>query len=639
MTTIPPSIPIPVAAITGGTDLTALLTQLPPDLASVGRGAAISGTVIAVDSQGQVLLQTNAGVVGFQSLVSVSVGQQVTLQVQSTAGGQVQAMIVAAEAKAMNEIGSAGGPAQAPDAAPAEVATPAATVAPSVASGSVIVATVIASASAGQSTASSVPASTGAGATATAAASPPGAATAATPAGAASLPVPSSGAGTPAAAPALAAAPTPSSPANASPAPVAGAPSSATGPAAAPTPAAATPLSAPAQGAAPATAPVAGASLAPANLPAPATPSAAAPTSPPPAAAAALPPRAVSVAIASYAASASAGTPAAASPPPASNTAAPLPAPPPGTLVPLRFVGPLPSLAAAAASASNGQVVATVVARTQAGQMIVDTAIGRLAFTAPAADTASVGSQIAFEIAAPALRPGMAALAAAAPLATGRGLAGLATEWPALKDAISALTVADPALARQVLETSLPQLGSPRFVEQVLSFLATSPNDVKTLLGQAALDTLLQAGHGDVVGHLQADLGEMSRLNSAATDWRVFYLPLLDPTQIRQLRVFTRRRKAGTDWRRDSGRFVVDVEFESLGPLQLDGLVQTPRLDLILRSHTELPGALRSGISEVFARTCETAGLSGKIFFQALPSFPVSPFDEMSKSPMPGVSV
>jgi hypothetical protein len=346
----------------------------------------------------------------------------------------------------------------------------------------------------------------------------------------------------------------------------------------------------------------------------------------------------VSIAIASYAASASAGTTTAASAAPATNTAAPLPAPPPGTLVPLRFVGPLPSLAAAAASASSGQVVATVVARTPGGQMIVDTAIGRLAFTAPAADTASVGTQIAFEIAAPAQRPATAALGSPA-LAAGRGVAGLAADWPALKAAVSTLTAIDPALARQVLETALPQLGSPRFVEQLLSFLTTSDDDVKTLLGQAAVDALQQAGHADAVGRLQADLHDISRLNSSPTDWRVFYVPLLDSTEARQLRVFTRRRKAGSDWRRDSGRFVVDVEFESLGPLQLDGLVQKPRLDLILRSHAELPGALRSGITEVFTRTCEGAGLTGKIFFQAVPSFPVSPFDEMTRSSLPGVSV
>jgi hypothetical protein len=301
-------------------------------------------------------------------------------------------------------------------------------------------------------------------------------------------------------------------------------------------------------------------------------------------------------------------------------------------------VGALPSLAAAASGASSGQVVATVVARTPAGQMIVDTAIGRLAFAAPATDAAPVGSQIAFEIAAPALRPAPAA-PGSAPLAAGRGLAGLTAEWPAFKEAVSVLSAIDPALARQVVETVIPQLGNPRFVAQVLAFLATSVDDVKALLGQAAVDALLQAGHSDVLARLQGDINDMSRLNAQATDWRVFYLPLLDPTQIRQLRVYTRRRKAGSDTQRDSGRFVVEFEFESLGPLQLDGLVQKPRLDLILRSHGELPDALRSGISEVFTRTCEAAGLSGKIFFQPQPSFPVSPFDEMSRSPVPGVSV
>ncbi len=366
---------------------------------------------------------------------------------------------------------------------------------------------------------------------------------------------------------------------------------------------------------------------------------AATPAAPPAASAAAdaALPRALSAAIASYAASATAGTPTAASAPPASVTAAALPAPPPGTRIPLRFVGALPSLAAAASGAASGQVVATVVARTPAGQMIVDTAIGRLAFAAPATDAAPVGSQIAFEIAAPALRPATAL--ANAPLSPGRGLAGLTTEWPALKDAVSALNAIDPALARQVVETIIPQLGNPRFVAQVLAFLATSVDDVKALLGQAAVDALLQTGHSDVLTRLQGDINGMSRLNASATDWRVFYLPLLDPTQIRQSRVYTRRRKAGTGGQRDSGRFVVEFEFESLGPLQIDGLVQKPRLDLILRSHGELPGTLRSGISEVFTRTCEAAGLSGKIFFQAQSSFPVSPFDEMSRSPLPGVSV
>ena len=639
MTTIPPSIPIPVAALAGSADLTALLTQLPPDLQSVGRGTMISGTVVAVDSQGQVLLQTGAGIVGFQGLVSVSVGQQVTLQVQSTAGGQVQALILAAEAKAMDEIAAAGGTAQAPDAAPAETPAPAATVAPSVTSGSVIVATVIARAPGGQSTAPPVPSSS----TGTDAAAGAVTALQGTPA----APAPAAGAASSPASPAAAttsAPPTPSPPTPASPPTALGAAPSAGGSAAS-APALATATSTPAQSVAPSAPPMTATATSAqpvassAATPPPASPAPApapAPASATPAADAA-PPRAVSTAIASYAASATAGTATTASTPPASASAAPLPAPPPGTLVPLRFVGALPTLAAAAAGASSGHVVATVVARTAAGQMIVDTAIGRLAFAAPA-DAAPVGSQIAFEIAAPALRP-LAAAAGTAPLTPGRGLAGLTAEWPALKDAVSTLATIDPALAQQVVETVIPQLGNPRFVAQVLAFLATSVDDVKALLGQAAMDALLQTGHGDVLGRLQADINEMSRLNASATDWQVYYLPLLDPTQIRQLRVYTRRRKAGADRQRDSGRFVVEFEFESLGPLQLDGLVQKPRLDLILRSHGELPGALRSGISEVFARTCEAAGLSGKLFFQAQPSFPVSPFEEMSRSPISGVSV
>jgi hypothetical protein len=114
---------------------------------------------------------------------------------------------------------------------------------------------------------------------------------------------------------------------------------------------------------------------------------------------------------------------------------------------------------------------------------------------------------------------------------------------------------------------------------------------------------------------------------------------MLDTTIVRQLRVFTRRRNPAGGAASSSGRFIVEVEFESVGPLQLDGLVNKPRLDLILRSHVDLPPPLQAGIAGVFGQTCDGAGLVGKIFFQTLPTFPVSPLDELAQSAPSGMSV
>lgn len=354
--------------------------------------------------------------------------------------------------------------------------------------------------------------------------------------------------------------------------------------------------------------------------------------------------RPLASAIASYTVSSAAGGSGLQTTAPSSGSAGSaslLPTPPAGTQVPLRLVGAVTSLATAAASASTGQVVATVVGHTPGGQTIVDTAIGRLAFTAPPMGDIAAGQQIAFEIAAPAVRPGADAVVAGNPaLAAGRGLAALGAAWPSLGSALSTLVKIDPALAERVIQTATARLNSPRFLGQVLSFIGSPAEDVRQLLGQAAVDNLQRTGHGDVLSQLDADLRAMSRLNASATDWQVFYIPLFDSTEARQLRVFTRRHKTGDKHGRDSGgRFIVDIDFEELGPLQLDGLVQKPRLDLILRSQDELPAPLQSGIVEVFGRTCKAAGLQGNILFQATPTFPVSPLDEMTRTSPASLSV
>lgn len=663
MTTIPPpSALAPAVPTTGGSTVTAVLTQLPPSLQSAGPGTIVTGTVVSVDSQGQVVLQTNAGLVSVQSAASVAVGERVSLQIQAMGGGQAQAIVLGVEAAATAELAAAAAAVADPSAAGQAAAAPAATIAPSVATGSVVIATVI-----GPGTAA--PSPTPAVATpAPGSPTPPQQTPASNGSKAPSSPAPA------AAQPALPAT-TPASPQSAPGPAGATAPQPAETPPAAPRATVTAPASLPASSAdapppAPGAngppAPGAAQSQAPASVPAatepdnitPAAPDAptasppaaaptaadtAAPSSPGlPAAAADPSARPMAMAAARYAASlppTGADDAPNMSAPPAS-TSTPLPMPPAGTQIPLRFVGALPTLAAAAASASSGQLVATVVAVTPAGQVVVDTAIGRLALNASLLIENPTGSQIAFEVAAPAMRPGTAASAGTFAAATSRGLAGLTTDWPALKTVLTTLADIDPRLAQQIVETALPQPDNPRFLSQVLALINAPPDDVKMLLGQLAAETLQQAGRSDVMAGLNADLRQMARLNAAPSDWRVFYVPLFDSTEARQLRVFTRRRRSGSDPRRDTGgRFVVEVEFEELGPLQLDGLVQKPRLDLILRTHAELPAVLQTGISNVFSQTCDAAGLQGKIFFQAIPAFPVSPLDEMMSSSASGLTV
>jgi hypothetical protein len=329
--------------------------------------------------------------------------------------------------------------------------------------------------------------------------------------------------------------------------------------------------------------------------------------------------------------------------PTSSDAAAPPSTLPPatsGTQVSLRYAGVLPDVSAAAAGASAGQLVGTLVGRTPAGQIIIDTAIGRLAIAAAIAENAAANAQIAFDIVAIVGRsaPAAALVGSAGLVAPGRRGPAFGPEWPSLRDALEALARIDPALARQLSEVVVPRADSARFLAQILEFLATPTRTAAALLGQTAVDSLRNGARGDLVDRLEDDLKDMSRLN-AATDWRVIYVPIFDSTVIRQLRVYTRRRKDPARGAGGSGRFIVEVEFDGTGPLQLDGLVHQPQLDLILRSHVELPAPLQAGISGVFAETCDAAGLVGKLFFQTVPTFPVSPRDEIARGHASGMSV
>ena len=358
-----------------------------------------------------------------------------------------------------------------------------------------------------------------------------------------------------------------------------------------------------------------------------------------------MPARPLAAAIATYTSSAARTAADAAPLARPAEAAGKAPAPPsavPGTQLQLRFIGPLPTLGAALASAARGDLIATVLARTPAGPTIIDTAVGHMSVTLPPMAEVSEGTQIAFEILAVHARAAAtpAAMTTAATVASQRTLPTLGHEWPSLRAVLETLTVLDPSLARQVSDVALAHPASPRFLAQLLSFLAAPTHDSQSLLGQTAAASLERGGHGELITRLNADLREMARLNATPSDWRVFFVPILDMSEVRQLRIYGRRRKAERERGRDPGnRFVVEIEFEHVGPLQLDGLIQKPRIDLILRSHAELSPAMQSGITEVFDRTCAAAGLAGQMFFQAMTTFPVSPFEEITRTLRPGLSV
>ncbi|MDX1737442.1 MAG: hypothetical protein R3261_04360, partial [Alphaproteobacteria bacterium] len=74
----------------------------------------------------------------------------------------------------------------------------------------------------------------------------------------------------------------------------------------------------------------------------------------------------------------------------------------------------------------------------------------------------------------------------------------------------------------------------------------------------------------------------------------------------------------------EAKRFIIETSFQSMGPLQLDGLATKTTIDLMFRSLSPVDKELRDEIRSIFGDTITALGLTGTIRFHVADSFPVS---------------
>jgi hypothetical protein len=346
----------------------------------------------------------------------------------------------------------------------------------------------------------------------------------------------------------------------------------------------------------------------------------------------------------------------------------PVPANPPSTLpagsqLALRIVAMQPPAiapsAAAAASfeptalAAGRSLPGTVIGATPAGQPILRTTAGVLTL-ATAAAALPRGTVLTVEITGvpslPSAPPSAAPAGVKSPVSgiplPGEDVLG-STRWPALTEAVEALHAVDPAAARQLAEAVLPRPDA-RLTTAVLFFLsALRGGDLRGWLGDATVRALNRT-RPDLSIRLGDDFRAMARAadEPAANDWRVTQVPLFTGAEIEMIRLWARRQDDPADAEDDNPqhqaqRFVVDVSLSRLGRLQLDGLVRDAgrRLDLIVRSESPLPAAIRDRIRGLFEDTGAFTGLTGGVGFQAAPPNFVDLAAKPAAGRQPGVIV
>ncbi len=198
-------------------------------------------------------------------------------------------------------------------------------------------------------------------------------------------------------------------------------------------------------------------------------------------------------------------------------------------------------------------------------------------------------------------------------------------DWPTLDEALVALNDANAVLAQHLVNAIIPRPDA-HLGANILFFLAAlRGGDIRGWLGDGP-GRLLQRVRPDVMARLKDEFGRLARLaeDPGPGDWRIALIPLHNGAQIERIRLFLRRHgedeEEGAGGRRGT-RFVIDVELERFGRLQLDGLVRArnKRLDLIVRTALPLPPQMHDDIRRIFRDATELTGIKGAVAFQAAP--------------------
>lgn len=198
-------------------------------------------------------------------------------------------------------------------------------------------------------------------------------------------------------------------------------------------------------------------------------------------------------------------------------------------------------------------------------------------------------------------------------------------DWPAMRQLLTSLAGVDRSAAQALIGTVMPQPN--RKLGAAMSFFlsAIRGGDARGWLGEDAASALEKSGQGSLLSQLEREFRSLQQQagDPLPGDWRPYTLPMMDANGLLPIKLHIHPinseedgktgRKAG-----DKGsRFLLDLDLSRLGPMQLDGLVQPNRFDLILRSHTPLTPAIRLDLIQIFADSIRAVGYIGGLSFQS----------------------
>jgi hypothetical protein len=193
--------------------------------------------------------------------------------------------------------------------------------------------------------------------------------------------------------------------------------------------------------------------------------------------------------------------------------------------------------------------------------------------------------------------------------------------WPSMDELAQTLqTYHNPA---QLLAQTMPSpAATTRMPAAILFFIsAIRAGDLGGWLGDKAIETLRKQGKSSLVSKIGREFTSISRAASEPVyqDWRAVAMPMYYDGQIHKLQLYYKKDQESTD-KEDQGnkttRFIFDLSFDKMGPVQIDGLHRPGDLSVLVRTNKKLSAPMQQKMRQLYTNALELAGVKGELGFQ-----------------------
>lgn len=265
---------------------------------------------------------------------------------------------------------------------------------------------------------------------------------------------------------------------------------------------------------------------------------------------------------------------------------------------------------------SPDKMQALVVGKTPSGQAVVQlpgtNAQAQMLYTLPAGINVSEGSVLTLSV------------SESGGLSLPRPMNALGP-WPLLQEISSLLQQTNPSLF-QAFHAILPNAARPRQVPATAFFFlaATRSGDLSTWLGQEIMSALPDARRDAMVRQMFQETLSARPGGSepqASGEWRTQALPFVYQGEIYRGLLHTAyqdgKGQGDRDKKKGETHFVLDLDMNRLGPLQIDGLHSGKNMNMIIRSARPFSDEMRTAMRRVYHNAVDMAGLTGRLDFNA----------------------